>query len=204
MSLICRSDQNRPRVDLDAPGPRGLHRDPPSIGSPFTADERCSPRRPEVLTGSKLKRPDVGQLAGLVTPREPAFVRSGCAAVVSVADGRTAGQEGHRLGGTAVVLQRAQEGVDHRAAGCAADDVAVDPVDDSGAAIGVAHQVVVGSGYRPGDVRRIEFPICLEVAGNDGVGEVEDRVTSTLPAPVAEMAQHFSARTRTPSFVAVP
>jgi hypothetical protein len=62
--------------------------------------------------GSKLERPDVGRFAGLIKAREAALVLGGGFAAVGVADGRTAGQQGHRLRGAAVVLQRAKAGID--------------------------------------------------------------------------------------------
>ena len=61
-----------------------------------------------------LKCPNVGEFAGPGYARDPALVRGGCFGIVAVPDGRAARQQGHRLRGTAVVLQRAQQGVEYR------------------------------------------------------------------------------------------
>src|SRR6516225_671121 len=77
--------------------------------------------------GSQLKSPDVSQFAGYVQAREAALVGGGSFGVVAMADGEAAGQEGHRLGGTTVVLQRAEERI-----GVIDDDVC-DPADAAAA-----------------------------------------------------------------------
>ena len=86
-----------------------------SAGEDFASRRDLTGRFPFLWANrSKLKRPDVGVFAGDIKASEAALVFGGGESVVGMADGRTAGQQGHRLRGSAVVLERAKVGVDHR------------------------------------------------------------------------------------------
>src|SRR5262249_47649458 len=94
---------------------------------------------------------------------EAALVGGGHPVGGAGAEGGAAGEQGHRLGGPAVVAQWCQAGVDGGGGG--ADEVAVNAVNQAGQTAAVADQVVVAWVGGPEEVR----------SGGRGVGG-DDRV----------------------------
>ena len=142
-----------------------------------------------------LERPDVDPAVNDAGEAGAALVPRRRVGGVAGADGRAAGEQGHRLGRPAVVLQRAELGVDRR--GSRADQVGGASAATAGA---VADQVVAltvqvsidigpGRGAIPGDDRvpNNHHPVTkdalLRLLRNCRALMVES-VTVTVPAPV--------------------